>query len=118
MLQEGKLTMGHAKVLLGLDDHTKITSLASEIASEGLTVRELEQRLRQLAEGQTTKKVGRPRSVDRLSAEAKQIRERFRRFLQTDVTLTLGRNNRGALTFHFYSTDDLERLLDLMHVPD
>ena len=93
-------------------------SLAGEIVKEGLTVRELEQRLRQLAVGQITKKAGRPRSVDRLSAEAKQIRERLRRFLQTDVSLSLGRNNRGTLTFHFYSTDDLERLLELMRVPD
>jgi len=118
MLQEGKLMMGHAKVLLGLDDHTKILSLADEIVKEGLTVRELEQRLRQLATTQIPKKAGRPRSVDRLSAEAKQVRERLRRFLQTDVTLSLGRNNRGTLTFHFYSADDLERLLDLMHVPE
>jgi ParB family chromosome partitioning protein len=118
LLQEGKLTMGHAKVLLGLDDHDKIASLANETVRDGLTVRELEQRLRQLPVGQLTRKAGRPRSADRLSPEAKQVQERLRRFLQTDVTLSLGRNNRGTLTFHFYSTDDLERLLELMRVPD
>lgn len=118
LLQAGKLSMGHAKVLLGLDDQTKIASLANEIIRDGLTVRELEQRLRQLAIGQSPKKAGRPRSVDRLSPEAKQIQERLRRFLQTDVTLNIGRNSRGTLAFHFYSTDDLERLLELMHVPD
>jgi ParB family transcriptional regulator, chromosome partitioning protein len=118
LLQEGKLTMGHAKVLLGLDDHAKIVSLANEIVRDGLTVRELEQRLRQIAVGQTSKKAGRPRSADRLSPEAKQVQERLRRFLQTDVTLSIGRHHRGTLTFHFYSTDDLERLLELMRVPD
>jgi ParB family chromosome partitioning protein len=118
LLQEGRLMMGHAKVLLGLDDHAKIISLATEIVGDGLTVRELEQRLRQLAGGQATKKTGRPRTTDRLSAEAKQVQERLRRFFQTDVTLSLGRHNRGTLTFHFYSTDDLERLLELMRVPD
>jgi ParB family chromosome partitioning protein len=118
LLQEGQLTMGHAKVLLGLDDHAKITSLASEIVGDGLTVRELEQRLRLLSVGQATKKTGRPRTTDRLSAEAKQIQERLRRFFQTDITLSLGRHDRGTLTFHFYSTDDLERLLELMRVPD
>jgi len=118
LLQESRLTMGHAKVLLGLDDHTKVVSLAGEIVRDGLTVRELEHRLRQLAEGQIPKKAGRPRSADRLSPEAKQIQDRLRRFLQTDVILNLGRNDRGTLTFHFYSTDDLERLLELIHVPD
>ncbi len=118
LLQEGKLTMGHAKVLLGLDDHAKIVSLANEIVRDGLTVRELEQRLRQIAVDQTSKKAGRPRSADRLSPDAKQVQERLRRFLQTDVTLSIGRHNRGTLTLHFYSTDDLERLLELMRVPD
>jgi ParB family chromosome partitioning protein len=118
MLQEGKLSMGHAKVLLGLDDDGKIIGMANEIVGNGLTVRELEQRLRQLAVGQITKKAGRPRSAGRLSPEAHQVQERLRRFLQTDVTLTLGRHNRGTLTFHFYSPDDLERLLELMRVPD
>jgi ParB family chromosome partitioning protein len=118
LLQEGKLTMGHAKVLLGLDDHARIVSLTNEILKDGLTVRELEQRLRQLAVGQSSRKAGRPRIADRLSPEAKQVQERLRRFLQTDVTLSIGHHHRGTLTFHFYSTDDLERLLELMRVPD
>jgi len=46
LLQDGKLSMGHAKVLLGLDDPDKIVSFANEIVREGLTVRQLEQRLR------------------------------------------------------------------------
>ncbi|MEO8911121.1 MAG: ParB/RepB/Spo0J family partition protein [Gemmatimonadaceae bacterium] len=118
LLQEGKLTMGHAKVLLGLEDHSKISALANEVVRDGLTVRELEHRLRQLSEGQTRKKAGRPRSADRQTPEARQIQERLRRFLQTDVILSLGKNNRGTLIIHFYSADDLERVLELMHVPD
>lgn len=118
LLQEGKLTMGHAKVLLGLEDHSKISALANEVVRDGLTVRELEHRLRQLSERQTRKKAGRPRSADRQTPEARQIQERLRRFLQTDVILSLGKNNRGTLIIHFYSADDLERVLELMHVPD
>ena len=51
LLQEGHLTMGHAKVLLGLEDSDKITSLAREIVKDGLTVREIERRLRELIGG-------------------------------------------------------------------
>src|SRR5712671_4632596 len=60
LLQDGKLTMGHAKVLLGLDDSDKMVALASEIVREGLTVRELEQRLRQVADTRKTGRAGRP----------------------------------------------------------
>lgn len=118
LLQDGQLTMGHAKVLLGLEDPSMITSLAREIVTDGLTVREVERRLREFVGPRTGKKAGRPRSADRLPPEARRIEDRLRRFLQTDVTLSLGKNNRGSLTVHFYSADDLERLLEVMRVPD
>jgi len=117
MLQEGHLTIGHAKVLLGLEDTEKIIALAAEIVREGLTVRELESRLRSLEVGRR-KNRGRPRTEDRQSADAKRIQERLRRRLQTDVNLKVAPNHRGTLTIHFYSADDLERLLELMHIPD
>jgi ParB family transcriptional regulator, chromosome partitioning protein len=117
LLQQGDLTMGHAKVLLGLDDSEKITRLAEEIVREGLTVREVEQRLRKdpVTQG---KKAGRPRAIDRQSPEVRSIEERLRRALQTDVVIKVGPNNRGSITASFYSADDLERLLELMRIPD
>jgi len=118
LLQEGQLTMGHAKVLLGLEDSDKITSLAREIVKDGLTVREIEQRLRELVGPRTGKKPGRPKARDRQSPELKRIEDRLRRFLQTDAAIKVGSRNRGTLTIHFYSADDLERLLDLLAVPD
>ena len=118
LLQEGQLTIGHAKVLLGVEDADKLASLAIEIVHEGLTVRELERRLRDVVGSRVGKKLGRPRTTDRQSPEIKRIEGRLRRFLQTDVTVSVSSNNRGTLTLHFYSPDDLERLLDTMRVPD
>jgi len=118
LLQDGQLTMGHAKVLLGLEDPEMISTLAREIVKEGLTVREIERRLRDFVGPRTGKKAGRPRSADRLSPEVKRIETRLRHFLQTDITVSVGKNNRGTLTIHFYSADDLERLLEVLRVPD
>jgi ParB family chromosome partitioning protein len=118
LLQDGQLSIGHAKVLLGLEDPAMIATLAREIAKEGLTVREVERRLREFAGPRTGKKAGRPRSIDRLPPEVKRVEDRLRRYLQTDVTVAVGKNDRGTLTLHFYSTDDLERLLEVMRVPD
>ena len=118
LLQDGQLTMGHAKVLLGLEDPAMIATLAREIVNEGLTVREVERRIRESAVPRTGKKAGRPRSADRLPPEVKRVEDRLRRYLQTDVTVSVGKNDRGTLTLHFYSADDLERLLDVMRVPD
>jgi ParB family chromosome partitioning protein len=98
LLQEGKLAMGHAKVLLGLDDP--------------------ERRVRHPDIAGGKKRTGRPRAEDRRSPEVKEIQNRLRRFLQTDVSLDVTANDRGTFTVHFYSPDDLERLLNLMGVPD
>lgn len=117
LLQGGELSMGHAKVLLGLDDEGRIIALAEEIVREGLTVREVEGRLRAV-DTSPKKKTGRPRSIDRQPAEVRQIEERLRRHLQTDVMIKVASHNRGTVTMHFYSADDLERLLDVMRVPD
>jgi len=118
LLQEGQLTMGHAKVLLGLEDAEKIVSLALEIVAEGLTVREVERRLREVAGPRDGKKTGRPRTVDKQPAEVARIEGRLRRYLQTDVVLKVAPNDAGTLSIQFYSADDLERLLEKMGVRD
>lgn len=118
LLQEGHLTMGHAKVLLGLDDSEVIVSLAREIVAEGLTVRDVERRLRDVAGPRDGKKTGRPRRADKQPAEARRIEDRLRRYLQTDVLLKVGPNNAGTLSVQFYSADDLQRLMEKMGVPD
>jgi len=117
LLEEGQLTLGHAKVLLGLEDSAQITRLAREVVADGLTVRELERRLRDQNETPGKKRAGRPRKSDQ-HPEVKRVEDRLRRFLQTDVTISISKNNRGAVTIQFYSTDDLERVLDLLKVPE
>jgi ParB family chromosome partitioning protein len=116
LLEEGQLSLGHAKVLLALDDPAHIARVAREIVAEGLTVRELERRLREVVTTPGKKKAGRPRKADQ-QPEVRRIEDRLRKFLQTDVSLNVGKNNRGTLTIQFYSADDLERVLDLLKVP-
>jgi ParB family chromosome partitioning protein len=118
LLKEGHLTMGHAKVLLGLENAEQIVDLAKAIVAEGLTVREIERRLREVASPREGKRGGRPRTVDRQPAEARRIEDRLRRYLQTDVVLKVGPDNKGTFTVQFYSADDLQRLLDRIGVPD
>lgn len=117
LLEEGKLTLGHAKVLLGVDDPARITRLAREIVSEGLSVRELEQRLRSDAPPAGKKRGGRPRKNDQ-RPDIRRVEDRLRRFLQTDVSITIGKKERGTLSIQFYSLDDLQRVLDIVRLPE
>lgn len=117
LLEVGHLSLGHAKVLLGVEDPASIARLAKEIVSDGLTVRELERRIRGEATAPSKKRAGRPRKNAK-QPEIRRVEDRLRRFLQTDVSLTVGKKDRGTLTIQFYSADDLERVLEILRVPE
>lgn len=111
LLQGGAITLGHARALLGLPNERAMAELAREVVAKGLTVRAVEQRVRASAPvSRNRKKIRSPAKP----AEASRIEEDLRRFLQTNVSLTVDNNGAGSVRFAFYSAEDLERILDLM----
>ena len=114
MVEEGHLSLGHARALLALEDARAIAELAQEVVARGLSVRDVERRAR--AASPRAGRKSRPGDGGR-PAESRRIEEALRRRLQTDVRLALGAGNKGTITVHFYSVDDLERLLDLVLGP-
>jgi ParB family chromosome partitioning protein len=114
MLRDGLLSIGQARPLLALQDETRIMSLAHEIIKEGLSARDVEQRVRENREKPAVRKRGRPTKVDDRPSELRSIEERLRRHLQTDVFLSVGQSRKGSMRISFYSPDDLERILDLI----
>ena len=117
MLRDGKLTLGHAKPLLGLDEPNRMIGLAREIVTRGLTVRDVERRLKVESPNRRTGK-GKQQSSGPVatSASVKATEAAIRRRLQTDVELARKENGTGALTVRFYSDDDLDRILELMGI--
>lgn len=118
MLQSGQLTLGHARPLLALDDAAAITRLAKQAAENGLSVREIEDRVRRDAPATTRTKRGRPRKRDNRTAQLQDIENRIRRRLQTDVTVRLKSGESGEMRVQFYSFDDLERVLASMGIAE
>jgi ParB family transcriptional regulator, chromosome partitioning protein len=110
LLQEGALTLGHARALLGLPNERAMAELAREVVAKGLTVRDVERRVRRDAPARERKKTG---EIDK-PAEASRIEEDLRRYLQTDVSLNIDKGGSGSLRLAFYSAEDLDRLLDLV----
>jgi ParB family chromosome partitioning protein len=116
MLREGQLTVGHARALLAISNEREMLELARETVAKGLTVRDVEQRARGFATPATSrasKRKGGERASG-LNAELKRLQDELRRHLQTDVTITVGDHERGKIEIAFYSSDDLERVLDLV----
>ena len=113
-LQDGHITLGHARALLAISDERQLTTLANEIVAHGLTVRDVEERARA---GQTSRPRPRARRGSAKSETPPAVRragEELRRHLQTDVSITQRDSGRGAIEIVFYSADDLDRLLDLI----
>ena len=121
MLQEGQITLGHARALLALGSERRIVDVAREVVSLGLSVRDVEKRARDArpseegGKGEGTRRGGKGGSAaGGRDPEARRIEDQLRRYLQTDVHLSVGAKQRGEIRIMFYSNDDLERVLELV----
>ena len=118
LLQQRKLSEGHARALLALNDPREMIRLAGECSTAEWSVRDLEARVRgEQVNGPPAarKMIRRPRAEPRNpSADVRLVEDALRKRLQTDVRVTARRRGRGAVTIHYYSNDDLARLLELI----
>ncbi len=111
MLHDGRLSVGHARALLALDDPRHATTLAREAVAQGLSVRDIEDRVRG---GRAP--VRRPRLKRGVgqAPEVRRVEDALRRRLGSDVRVTLRAKGKGQIHVAFYSNDDLARLLEIM----
>lgn len=109
MVRSGELTAGQVRPLLALGDATAITALAEEVRSRKLPARAVEARTGARKQRQPKARPGGTRD-----AGAKAVENDLRRHLQTDVKLNPRRGGGGDIAIRFYSTEDLERLIERM----
>jgi len=122
-LEQGALTMGHARALLGVSDARASSRLAAEIVAQQLSVRETERRVRDLATpakpprngaSATTSKTNDDPGGTSTSPVLRQIQDRLRRHFQTDLRVQASADGKGTIQIAFYSADDLDRILELI----
>jgi len=111
MLHEGQITVGHARALLGLDDPRVVANLAREAVAQGLSVREVEDRVRG---GRMPERRPRLKKGVGPAPEVRRVEDALRRHLGTDVRVSLRAKGKGQLHIAFYSNEDLARLLELI----
>jgi ParB family chromosome partitioning protein len=113
-LTDGRLSLGHARALLVLDDPQFQATLAGRIVAEGLSVRQVEHLVkvgagpRRPGGRKAAPAVGR-RADPHVATLATELQQR----LGTRVTIRHGRK-RGTIQIEYYSLDDLERLIGLL----
>src|SRR5207248_4701485 len=94
LLHDGGLSVGHARALLALDDARVATSLAKEAVDAGLSVRDIEDRVRG---GRAPVRRPRLKRGQGQAPEVRRIEDALRRRLGTDVRVTLRAKGKGQL---------------------
>jgi len=105
-----KISMGHARALLGLEESKQMETLRNEIIKQDLTVRQTESRVNKLKKGVLDKPITQKINKDIFT---KDLEKDLARRLGTKVNI-LPKKNGGKLIVAYYSDDDLERIQMLM----
>jgi ParB family chromosome partitioning protein len=114
LVAEGKLSTGHARTLLGLEQIDEQRRIARRIIERGLSVRETEALVRRLAEGAGTRKARR-KGTTASDANVRAAEDKLRRRFATQVRIAHDADgNRGTIEISFYSAADLTRVFDLL----
>lgn len=111
LVEDGRLSMGHVRALLGVEKVEILKSLALAAEREGWSVRQTEARAREAAPSQARKKVSNPNSAS--SIEIRALEDKLKRSLGTKVKIA-HKGKAGVIEVHYYSEEELERLLDLL----
>lgn len=107
LLREDKISLGHAKVLMGLDDSTVQVLIADKAAREQLSVRAMEELLNHL---RGKKEQSKAKKVD--NPALRMVEDRLRELFQTKVRIS-GSEEHGKVEIEFFSQEELNRLLEL-----
>lgn len=110
-LIEGKLSQGHAKILLGLKDREFQKKIAKKIIEKTLSVRETEDLIHRSSEKTNLKKA----SVGKKAKPSNiiEVEENLMNSLGTKVNLKTGKK-KGKIEIEYYGLDDLERLIEIL----
>lgn len=110
LIQDGELSMGQARALLGLKKKPQIEKVAETVVFRGLNVRQVENLVRQMNDGvpePNTKGIS-PFAV----SLSNQLEEKF----GTKVKVNAGRKGNGKIEINYVSNEDLSRILALLDI--
>ncbi|WP_288764933.1 ParB/RepB/Spo0J family partition protein [uncultured Porphyromonas sp.] len=118
-LKDNKVSMGHARSLLGIDDPEVQLAFYEQVIADHISVRSLEQMVKDYNEPEE-EIPNKPRSSNNgkrkptNSEEVELLTNRFRSLFGTKVTMTLSEQGKGKINIPFESNDQLEHILALL----
>jgi ParB family chromosome partitioning protein len=110
-LKDKKIDMGHAKLLLSLDDASTQLMVYEQIVEHGFSVRKTEEIIHALNEESPAETTEKKRT--KTPEEYKLLKEHLSKFFDTKVAFSMNDRGAGKITIPFISTEDLERIIQL-----
>ena len=111
-LRDGKLSMGHARALISIDDVSLQLDIFNQIIKQELSVRKVEELVRT---GGAKKPVSTNGAVE-LAPEMKEVQSKLSSHFGTKINVKANPNNKGEIKIPFNSTEDLNRILEILEV--
>lgn len=109
MVMEGKISSGHARTIISIEDKDKQYMIAQKIFDEKLSVREVEKLMKTLdAPEKKEKKLPANDFVYR------DLEQKLKNIMGTQVIIKNKSNNKGKIEIDYYSQAELERIYDLL----
>jgi ParB family chromosome partitioning protein len=119
LVEEDKISVGHARALLGIDDNSAQRGIAKTIIDMSLSVRETERAVKRVASGGTAEKNGSIRINKEIDANVKAAETKLKRRFATNVRiLPNGKGTGGKIELEYYGEADLDRIFQLLMLND
>ena len=110
MVEKGKISSGHARCLVVIEDPKEQIRLAQMVVSKNLSVRDLEKAVK--AYTNPTKKVV---VKEEQSLELKELINQMQKTFATKVS-AIGNDSKGRINIDYYTRDDLDRIAELLEL--
>lgn len=110
MVEDGKLSAGHARCLVVIEDKNQQIKLAQLTVNKNLSVRELEKAVKNLENPQKRHIV-----MPEQSLELKELIIQMQKTFATKVS-AIGNDNKGRIYIDYYTRDDLDRIAELLEL--
>lgn len=109
MMAEGKLTTGHGRALITIEDQDKAIEIAEKVIEEGLSVRKIEE----LAKEKKKIKRGKPAKRAAKSPDVLLVERELKGILGTKVNINMA-SRKSSIEIECHSVDEVERIVELL----
>ena len=107
-LKAGILSVGHAKVLLGVEDTAVQEALCDLVIKEDMSVRQLEDKIKKLSEDRPK---GSGDTAQDLPDEYFRVLEIVGKYFENSISLKRAKSGKGSMTIHFSSDEEVQKFL-------